>query len=128
GQRLGLDLTFGAPKTEFKHILSLVPAIYAKDFKSVQTSGSLAVSGRIKGDYGQDAFPSFSLGAKVDNGTFHYPDLPLPARDIFLDLRLANPGGSADSTVVNLNRLHLMLGKNPLDAGLVLRTPLSDPD
>jgi hypothetical protein len=128
GERLGLDLTFGAPKTEFKHILSLVPAIYAKDFKSVQTSGSLAVSGRIKGDYGKDAFPSFSLGAKVDNGTFRYPDLPLPARDIALNLGITNPGGSADSTVVNLNRLHLMLGKNPIDAGLVLRTPLSDPN
>jgi AsmA-like C-terminal region/AsmA family len=128
GERLGLDLTFGAPKTEFKHILSLVPAIYAKDFKSVQTSGSFAISGRIKGDYGKDAFPSFSLGAKVDNGTFRYPDLPLPARDIALNLGITNPGGSADSTVVNLNRLHLMLGKNPIDAGLVLRTPLSDPN
>jgi AsmA-like protein len=105
-----------------------VPAIYARDFKSVRTSGSLAVSGRVKGDYGDHAFPSFSLHAKVDNGTFRYPDLPLPARDIFLDLRLANPGGSANSTVVNLERLHLVLGKNPIDAGLVLRTPLSDPD
>jgi AsmA-like C-terminal region/AsmA family len=128
GERLGLDLTFGAPKTEFKHILSLVPAIYAKDFKSVQTSGSLAISGRVKGDYGKDAFPSFSLGAKVDNGTFRYPDLPLPARDIALNLGITNPGGSADSTVVNLNRLHLILGKNPIDARLVLRTPLSDPN
>ncbi len=128
GERLGLDLAFGTPKTDFKHILSLVPAVYAKDFQSVQTSGSLAVSGRVKGEYGDDAFPSFSLNAKVDGGTFRYPDLPLPARDILLDLRIANPGGDADSTVVNLERLHLVLGKNPIDAGLVLRTPLSDPD
>ncbi|MGH7527633.1 MAG: AsmA-like C-terminal region-containing protein, partial [Gemmatimonadales bacterium] len=128
GERLGLDLAFGAPKTEFRHILSLVPAVYARDFQSVRTSGSLAVSGRVKGDYADDAFPSFSLSAKVDNGTFRYPDLPLPARDIFLDLSIANPGGDADSTVVNLDRLHLVLGGNPIDAGLVLRTPLSDPD
>ncbi|MGH2376766.1 MAG: AsmA-like C-terminal region-containing protein [Gemmatimonadales bacterium] len=128
GERLGLDLAFGARKTEFKHILSLVPAVYARDFQSVQTSGSLAVSGRIKGDYGDDAFPAFSLNAKVDNGTFRYPDLPLPARDIAFELRIANPGGGGDSTVVNLSRLHLVLGKNPIDAGLVLRTPISDPD
>ncbi|HSB54526.1 MAG TPA: hypothetical protein VLD58_09230, partial [Gemmatimonadales bacterium] len=38
--RLGLDLTFGAPKTDFKSILSLVPAVYAKDFASVQTTGA----------------------------------------------------------------------------------------
>ena len=42
--------------------------------------------------------------------------------------RITNPGGDADSTVVNLSRLHLVLGKNPIDAGLVLRTPISDPD
>jgi hypothetical protein len=128
GERLRLDLAFHAPKTDFKHILSLVPAVYARDFQSVQTSGSLAVSGRIKGDYGDDAFPSFSLDAKVANGTFRYPDLPLPARDIVLDLAVTNPGGSADSTVVNLRRLHLVLGQNPVDARLVLRTPISDPD
>ena len=46
GDRLALDVAFGAPKTEFKHILSLVPAVYTRDFASVQTSGSLALSGR----------------------------------------------------------------------------------
>jgi hypothetical protein len=128
GENLGLDLAFGAPKTDFKNILSLVPAVYAKDFQSVQTTGVLALSGRIKGDYGDNAFPSFSLRTKVDNATFRYPDLPLPARDIFFDLAITNPGGSADSTVVNLSRLHLVLGRNPIDAGLVLLSPISDPD
>jgi hypothetical protein len=128
GERLALDLAFGAPKTDFRDILSLVPAVYAKDFKSVRTSGSLAVSGRVKGEYAKDAFPSFVVHAKVDNGTFRYPDLPLPARDVFLDLAVTNPGGSADSTVVNLRRFHLVLGQNPVDARVVLRTPISDPD
>jgi hypothetical protein len=128
GDRLGLDLAFGAPKTDFKHILSLVPAVYAKDFQSVQTTGALLVSGRVKGEYGDDAFPSFSLRTRVDGATFRYPDLPLPARDIALDLALTNPGGSADSTVVNLSRFHVVLGQNPLDAVLRLRTPISDPD
>jgi hypothetical protein len=126
--RLSLDLAFGAPKTEFRHILSLVPAVYARDFESVHTSGSLAVSGRVKGEYGEDAFPSLALDAKVENGTFRYPDLPLPARDIALDLAIANPGGDADSTTVNLRRFHVLLGRNPIDAVLAVRTPISDPD
>ena len=128
GDRFALDLAFGAPKTEFKHILSLVPAVYTRDFASVQTSGSLAVSGKVKGEYGEDAFPSLSLGARVENGTFRYPDLPLPARDIGLDLAITNPGGDADSTTVNLRRFHVVLGQNPVDAVLVVRTPISDPD
>jgi hypothetical protein len=128
GDNLALDLAFGAPKTEFRHILSLVPAVYAKDFATVRTSGSLAVSGKVKGEYGKDVFPSLALGAKVENGTFRYPDLPLPARDIALDLAITNPGGDADSTTVNLRRFHLLLGSNPVDAALVVRTPISDPD
>jgi hypothetical protein len=128
GDRLALDLAFGAPNTEFKHILSLVPAVYTRDFESVQTSGSLAVSGKVKGEYGEDAFPSLAIGARVENGTFRYPDLPLPARDIALDLAITNPGGDADSTTVNLRRFHVVLGRNPVDAVLVVRTPISDPD
>jgi hypothetical protein len=128
GERIGLDLTFGAPRTDFKHILSLVPAVYARDFHTVRTTGGVAVSGRIRGEYGEDAFPAFTLRTKVDSATFRYPDLPLPARDIFLDLGITNPGGSADSTVVHLSRLHLVLGSNPVDAAITLRTPISDPD
>ena len=128
GEQIALDLTFGAPSTEFRHILSLVPAIYAHDFQSVQASGTIAVSGRVKGTYGDSAFPSFSLKTKVDNGAFRYPDLPLPARDIFVDLSIANPGGNADSTVVRLERFHVRVGRDPVDASMVLRTPLSDPD
>lgn len=127
-ERLGLDLVMQAPRTDFKHILSLVPAVYARDFKSIQASGAVAVNGRVKGDYGDDAFPAFSLDVKVDNGTFRYPDLPLPARDIALDLAVTNPGGNADNTVVNLSRFHVMLGQQPVDAKLVVRTPISDPD
>lgn len=127
GERLALDLAFGAPKTEFKHILSLVPVVYARDFQAVQASGSLAVSGKVKGEYGDDAFPSFSLRAKVDDGAFRYPDLPLPTREIGLDLAVSNPGGDADSTVVDLRRLHFVIGQNPVDAALLVRTPISDP-
>lgn len=128
GKQLGLDVAFTAPSTKFRDILSLVPAIYAHDFEKVKTAGTIAVSGQVKGEYGDSAFPSFALKTKVDNAAFQYPDLPLPARDIFLDLALTNPGGSADSTVVRLNRFHLLLGRNPVDANMVLRTPISDPD
>ncbi|MBA3259526.1 MAG: hypothetical protein H0T68_08685, partial [Gemmatimonadales bacterium] len=128
GDNLGLDLAFNAPSTNFRSILSLVPAVYAHDFQSVKTSGTIAVSGKVKGEYGDSAFPSLALNAKVDNAAFQYPDLPLPARDIAMDLAITNPGGSADSTVVRLQKFHLLIGRNPVDATLTLRTPISDPD
>jgi hypothetical protein len=128
GELLGLDLAFRAPSTDFRSILSLVPAVYARDFDKVKTSGSFTMNARVKGDYGDRAFPAFRLNAKVNDAAFQYPDLPLPARSIFLDLALTNPGGSADSTVVNLDRFHLRIGRNPVDASMVLRTPVSDPN
>ena len=128
GEDIGVDLEFNAPSTKFRDILSLVPAVYAHDFESVRTAGTIAVSGRVKGEYGDSAFPSFALNAKVDSAAFQYPDLPLPARDIFMDLSIANPGGDADSTVVKLERFHVRVGRDPVDATMVLRTPLSDPD
>ncbi len=128
GEDIGLDLTFNAPSTDFRSILSLVPAIYAHDFQSVKTSGKIAVNGKVKGTYGDSAFPALALNAKVDNAAFQYPDLPLPARDISMDLSIANPGGHADSTVVRLQRFHVQIGRDPIDATMVLRTPLSDPD
>jgi hypothetical protein len=128
GEVLGLDLAFNAPSTNFRSILSLVPAVYARDFDKVRTSGAFTMSGRVKGEYGNSAFPSFAINAKVNDAAFQYPDLPLPARSISMDLSLSNPGGSADSTVVRLDRFHLLLGRNPIDARLVLRTPVSDPN
>ena len=123
-----LDLAFNAPRTEFRHILSLVPAIYARDFEKLRTSGAFAVSGNVKGQYGERAFPSFAADARVDDAAFQYPDLPLPARDIAFALSLRNPGGSADSTVVRLDKFHARIGAEPIDGALILRTPVSDPD
>lgn len=126
--RTDLDLTFGAPETDFRHLLSLVPAVYAHDFASLRTTGTMAVSGTVKGGIGKGAFPAFTLLATVSDGTFRYPDLPLPARDIALRLTVRNPGGDVDSTVVELERFHVVIGDEPVDASLVLRTPVSDPD
>ena len=128
GDNLALDLSFNTPRTDFRHILSLVPAIYMRDFQKLKTAGVLTLSGQVKGDYGEKAFPSFTVNANVANGAFQYPDLPLPARDIALDLMLRNPGGDVDSTMVRLERFHAAIGGQPIDGALVLRTPISDPD
>lgn len=125
---VALDLTFSTPGTAFRDILSLVPAVYARDFAKLRTAGTMSVSGRVRGSYGPHAFPALALRAKVENAGFQYSSLPLPARGIFMDLAVDNPGGHVDSTVVSLKRFHAELGGRPLDARLVVRTPVSDPD
>ena len=125
---VAIDVAFSTPSTAFREILSLVPAIYAHDFERLQTAGTMSTSGRVQGSYGPNAFPALALRATVKNGAFRHPALPMPARDIFLDLAIDNPGGHVDRTVIDLKRLHAAIGGRPLDARLVVRTPVSDPD
>jgi uncharacterized protein involved in outer membrane biogenesis len=42
-----MDLSFNAPETEFKNLISLVPAIYASDFESLKTSGNITFNGKL---------------------------------------------------------------------------------
>lgn len=127
GDDVALDLTFQTPGTSFGDILSLVPAVYANDFAALQASGRMRIDGFVRGAYGPAAFPSFALNATVDEGRFRYPDLPLPAREIGASLAITNPGGHADSTVIALDRFHMVIGSDPVDASFTLRTPVSDP-
>lgn len=128
GDDLALDLAFDAPSADVGQLLSLVPAIYAHDFETLETAGVLAAEGYVRGAYGESAFPAFALDVTVEDGSFRYPDLPLPARALSADLSLDNPGGGVDSTVVSLSRFHVEIGEQPLDVALTLRTPVSDAD
>ena len=125
---VGLDVTFSTPSAAFAEILSLVPAIYSRDFDKLRTSGTMSVSGQVRGSYGPHAFPALAIRARVDNGAFQYPDLPRAAQDVGLELAVSNPGGNVDGTVIDLKRFHAVVGDRPIDATLRLRTPVSDPE
>ncbi|PCH94945.1 MAG: hypothetical protein COB85_05080 [Bacteroidetes bacterium] len=127
GDDIDLDITFGAKQTEFKNILSLIPAVYAKDFESVKTSGKLALDGYAKGTYSDPSLPAFGLTLKIDDARFQYPDLPKSVENINIKVDVNNPGGSEDNTVIDVSKFHLELAGNPIDMHLVLKTPISDP-
>jgi uncharacterized protein involved in outer membrane biogenesis len=123
-----MDLTFGAPKTDFKEILSLIPAVYMTDFSSVKTSGNLTLKGFAKGTYNEKNLPGFNVDLKVANASFQYPDLPKKVEDIAIDLNVRNPGGDADKSIIDLKNFHFAMAGNPFDIRLLVKTPTSDPD
>ncbi|MGH7505044.1 MAG: AsmA family protein, partial [Longimicrobiales bacterium] len=122
-----VDLSFATTDSDFRSILSLVPAIYSRDFASLETDGTFSLEGRVHGSYGPNTIPAFALQIAVAGGMFRYPDLPLPARAIALDLAVENAGGVVDSTVIDLRSFHAEIGGEPVDASFTLRTPVSDP-
>ena len=123
---IDMDLKFKANQTEFKNILSLVPGVYTADFKDVKTSGQLALDGYAKGIYNDTKLPAFGVKLLIKDAKFQYPSLPKSATNIQVDLVVDNKIGDPDATVVDLNKFHVELGGNPIDATMHLTTPVSD--
>jgi uncharacterized protein involved in outer membrane biogenesis len=112
----GMDINFSSPENSFKSILSLVPGMYTKDFDKIETSGDLAFSGFAKGTYSNKQMPAFNLNLVVNNAMFKYPDLPTAISNINVDLLVDNKDGVIDNTTIDLKKLHLDFGTNPVDA------------
>jgi hypothetical protein len=123
-----LDVKFAAQQTTFKSLLSLVPTIYKTDFDKLKSSGSLAFGGFVRGTYSDKTLPAFDLNLKVNNGMFQYPDLPVAVKNVFINADIAKPQGSLNLMVIDVQKLHLEAGTDPIDAVINVRTPISDPN
>jgi hypothetical protein len=111
-----MDMNIKTKETTFKSLLSLMPAIYKKDFDKIQTDGNIAFDGNIKGTYNDKSMPGYNVNLKVNNAMFKYPDLPTAITEILVDLNVANKDGITNNTIINLKKLHLKMGANPVDA------------
>ncbi len=125
---IDMDLKFKANQTEFKNILSLVPAVYTKDFASVKTSGKLALNGFLKGIYNDKTMPAFGTHLEIANAMFKYPSLPKSVDNINVNIDANNPNGNPDATVIDVNKFHVEMAGNPVDVVMHVKTPVSDPN
>ena len=122
-----MDIKFNGPSLDFKSILSLIPAMYTKDFAGIKTSGQASLSGFVKGRYDSKHIPAYHVDLEVKNGFFQYPDLPRPVKNINLVVKTDNPDGITDHTVVDIPQGHIEMEETPFDFRLLLKTPVSDP-
>ena len=78
GDDIETDIQFGTDKTSFKTLLSLIPAMYTKDYQDLKTSGDFSLKGSAKGTYSDadSTLPDITLALSVSNGLISYPDLP----------------------------------------------------
>ena len=124
---IDMDIKFNAKQTEFKSILSLVPAVYSKDFASVQTAGKLVLDGFAKGRYNAGQMPAFGANLGISNAMFKYPSLPKSVEHINVDVKINNPTGVLDATTIDVNTFHVEMAGNPIDLTAHIKTPISDP-
>ena len=123
---IDIDITFASDKTDFKNLLSLVPAIYMQDFASVKTTGSLTINGDLKGTLSEKTTPSANINLTVDNAMFKYPDLPKSIDKINIAVRVFYDGVVFDRTTVDVDKFDFEMAGNPFAAGLHIKTPDSD--
>ncbi|MCL1937495.1 MAG: AsmA family protein [Candidatus Azobacteroides sp.] len=123
-----MDLKLNAPSTQFKDILSMIPAIYAKDFKNLKTSGEAVLTASAKGVMKDDLLPAFDARLDVSNAFFQYPGMPKSVSNIQANIRAYSAGGSMNNTIVDIPKFHFEMGGNPFDLKLLLKTPMSDPN
>jgi hypothetical protein len=125
GDDIDMDLKFAAKKTDFKNILSLIPAVFTQDFANVKTTGKMALDGSLKGIYNEKSLPAFNFNLTIDNGMFKYPGMPADMNSIFVNLNVTNPDGVMDHTVINLKKFDFVLANEPFSAKLMAKHPLA---
>lgn len=123
-----MDLSLNTNEVGFKEILSLIPAIYAKEFASLKTDGIVTLNAQAKGIMQGDMLPQFNATMEVKNGMFRYPSLPAGVDGINILAKVSNPGGSADLTEVIINPFNFRLGGNAFAMNAEVKTPVSDAD
>jgi hypothetical protein len=125
---INMDMKFLCKQTEFKNILSLIPAVYSKDFANVQTTGKLALNGYAKGTYNKSTMPAFGMHLEISQAMFKYPSLPKSVNNINIKADVENPNGKPDATTIDVEKLHIEMAGNPVDMVMHVRTPVSDPN
>lgn len=126
---MDMDVKLNTNEVGFKELLSLIPAIYAKDFKTLKTDGKVLLTafakGRLQGD---SIVPRFEAVLDVKNAMLRYPSLPAGIDRINIAATVRNPGGNIDSTTVTVSPFNFVMAGNPFSVKAAVKTPVSDPD
>jgi hypothetical protein len=106
------DLSFKTPTSSFKNFLGVIPAQYAGNLKTVQTTGDFTVVGFVKGMLTDTTIPKFNIDISSKNASFKYPDLPKSVTNIMIDTKIINESGLLKDTYVNLDQLSFRIDQD----------------
>ena len=109
------DLSFKTPTSSFKNFLGVIPAQYAGNLKTVQTTGDFTVVGFAKGMLTETTIPKFNVEISSKNASFKYPDLPKSVTNIMIDTKIINESGLLKDTYVNLDQLSFRIDQDVFD-------------
>lgn len=128
-QGMDMDLRLNTNEVGFKELLSLIPAIYAKDFQDLKTDGKVTLNAFARGSIeGNTKVPQFEVNLDVKDAMFRYPSLPAGVEKINISALVRNAGGPLDATEISVAPFDFVLADNPFSLNATVKTPVSDPD
>lgn len=127
GDALAMDVSAGCSEVRFKDLLSLIPAFYKHEFRSLAASGELSMELWARGQMHGAQLPAFELKTEVYNGSFQYSSLPKAVTDINIAAKVSNAGGELDKTEVEISEFGLKMAGNSLSATGYATNLMSDP-
>ncbi|MEZ4916321.1 MAG: hypothetical protein R2836_04985, partial [Chitinophagales bacterium] len=122
-----VDLKFSADKSNFKELLSLIPAEYLKDYQNLKADGNFTFNGFAKGNITETETPAFDLNLSIENGKIQYPDLPSAIENINLSANVSNKTANLDNTNVNVPNAKFNVVGQPIQMRLNAQHVLADP-
>lgn len=128
-QGMDMDFRLNTNEVGFKELLSLIPAIYAKDFQDLKTDGKVTLNAFARGSMeGNTKVPQFEMNLDVKDAMFRYPSLPAGVEKINISALVRNAGGPLDATEISVAPFDFVLAGNPFSLNATVKTPVSDPD
>ncbi len=118
---IGIDLDLRAADADLKKLLSLVPTIYRKDYRSLQASGTAAFRFVMHGTYSERLFPHTRIEARIRNGRMAYPDLPDPVEALNLRLSANNEGPTTERWAIDIPQLAFRMKGDPFSLKLRMK-------
>jgi len=118
---MDMDISFATEKASIKSLFSLIPGVYTEGYENIKAEGDLSFSGFVKGTYSETSMPAFNINLKAENGMIAYPDLPMPVKNINIDMLVDCKDGNIDNTMVDIKTMHMDMGNNPIDGSLLIR-------
>jgi uncharacterized protein involved in outer membrane biogenesis len=118
---IDMDIKYSAKQTEFKNLLSLIPAVFMEGYDDLNAGGTIGFDGFVKGTYSETKMPGYGVNLVIKDGTMQYPDLPSSVKNIQMAMKVLNQSGETNDIEVNISKFHMDLGPNPIDATLLMK-------
>lgn len=126
---IALDLTISAPNNKVSSILSLIPTVYKESVGNITSEGNSFLSGSVVGIYNsaKKIYPKISLKANVENGSVQYPGLPLPIKDINLDLDIFSTASDLSDLLIDFKSLSFLVDQDRMIGKMKVSNALENP-